>query len=166
MHRLYTTPLTAWDFILGYALPIIPISVAQSLVCYIFAVILGMPVNANIIAALIFIVPIAILYTGMGLLFGSILNVKQAGGICGALLTNLTAWLSGVWFDLELVGEGFRKVAHALPFVHAVELERAIIAGNFGVDCLVNIGVITIYATLATLIAIVLFLRQMKSGRN
>jgi ABC-2 type transport system permease protein len=44
------------------------------------------------------------------------------GGICGALLTNLSAWLSGVWFDLELVGGVFRKVAYALPFVHAVEL--------------------------------------------
>ena len=38
-----------------------------------------------------------------GLLFGSILTDKQVGGICGAILTNLSAWLSGTWFDLELV---------------------------------------------------------------
>ena len=37
--------------------------------------------------------PAALLFIGLGLLCGSVLNVKQAGGICGALLTNLTAWL-------------------------------------------------------------------------
>ncbi len=166
LQRLYTSPLRPADFIIGYMLPILPIALCQSAICYIAAIPLGLEITLNIPLALLAIIPMAIFQVALGLLFGSILNVKQAGGICGALLTNLTAWLSGVWFDLELVGEGFRKVAHALPFVHAVELERAIIAGNFGVECLVNIGVITIYATLATLIAIVLFLRQMKSGRN
>ena len=36
--RLYTTPLTAWDYILGYTLPLIPIGLLQSAVCYIAAV--------------------------------------------------------------------------------------------------------------------------------
>ena len=42
LQRLYTTPLTPLDFILGYTLPIIPISVAQSVVCYIAAICLGL----------------------------------------------------------------------------------------------------------------------------
>ena len=33
LQRLYTTPLTGVDFILGYTLPILPISVAQTAVC-------------------------------------------------------------------------------------------------------------------------------------
>ena len=41
LQRLYTTPLTAIDFILGYTLPILPIAVAQSCICYIVAIILG-----------------------------------------------------------------------------------------------------------------------------
>ena len=132
LQRLYTTPMTPVDFILGYTLPIIPIAVAQSIVCYIVAIILGLPVTPNILLAIAFIIPVSLLFVGMGLLFGSILNDKQVGGICGALLTNLSAWLSGTWFDLELVGGVFKKIAYSLPFVHAVELERAVLSANYG----------------------------------
>ena len=131
LERLYTTPLAPLDFILGYTLPILPIALMQSAVCYVFGIILGLRVNVNILLALAFIIPVALLFVSLGLLFGSILNDKQVGGICGALLTNLSAWLSGTWFDLELVGGAFRKIAYALPFVHAVEMERAALSGDF-----------------------------------
>lgn len=161
MQRLYTTPLKATDFILGYALPIIPIAVAQSLICYFVAWILGLKPTITVLYAILFIIPISLFFIGLGLLFGSIFNVKQVGGICGALLTNLTAWLSGVWFDLELVGGAFKKVAYALPFVHAVELERAVLSGNYG-DIFPHIFWVLGYAALAVALAIVFFLRQMK----
>ena len=47
--RLYTTPLTPVDFILGYTLPIIPLAIAQSIVCYISAILLGLDITVNII---------------------------------------------------------------------------------------------------------------------
>ena len=131
LQRLYTTPLRPIDFIIGYTLPIIPFAIAQSIVCYIVAVFLGLDITVNLFLAIILIIPISILFIALGLLFGSILNDKQVGGICGALLTNLSAWMSGVWFDLELMGGVFKKIAYALPFVHAVEMERAVIAGNY-----------------------------------
>ena len=56
--------------------------------------------------------------------------MKQVGGICGALLINLSAWFSGVWFDINIVGGTFKKIANALPFVHAAELEKALFNGN------------------------------------
>jgi ABC-2 type transport system permease protein len=90
-----------------------------------------------------------------------VFNDKQVGGICGALLTNLSAWLSGIWFDLELVGGAFKKIAYALPFVHAVEMERAIIAGSFS-DALSHLWWVLGYAVAALFVAVLLFLRQMK----
>ena len=161
LQRLYTTPLTPVDFILGYTLPIIPIAVAQSAICYAVALLLGLTPSANILLAIVMIAPVSLLFIAMGLLFGSILNDKQVGGICGALLTNLSAWLSGIWFDLELVGGAFKSIAYALPFVHAVEMERAVIAGNFG-DILPHLAWVMGYALVCTLAAILLFLRQMK----
>ena len=122
LQRLYTTPLTAADFILGYMLPLVPIAVAQTTICYLFAVPLGLTVSTNILYAVIGILPMAVFNIALGLLCGSLLGVRQVGGICGALLTNLSAWLSGVWFDLELVGGLFEKIANGLLFVHAVEL--------------------------------------------
>ena len=59
MQRLYTTPLKATDFILGYALPLIPIAVVQSIICYVVAVILGLEVTLRIILAILMIVSIS-----------------------------------------------------------------------------------------------------------
>ena len=161
LQRLYTTPMTPFDFILGYTLPIIPIAVAQSVICYAIALVLGLEISVNILLAIIFIVPVSILFVAMGLLFGSILNDKQVGGVCGALLTNLSAWLSGVWFDLELVGGTFKSIAYALPFVHAVELERAVLSGSFD-GVFSHLWWVLGYSLAALALAVLLFLRQMK----
>ena len=161
LQRLYTTPLTPADFILGYTLPIIPVSVAQTVACYGVAVILGLEISINLLLAIIFIIPISVFFIALGLLFGSILNDKQVGGICGALLTNLSAWLSGIWFDLGLVGGVFEKIAYALPFVHAVELERALVQGSFS-SIMTHLVWIICYSLVFLALAIYLFLRQMK----
>lgn len=161
LQRLYTTPLTALDFISGYILPLLPIAVAQSVICYLVAILLGLPVTMTILYAVLFLIPAALFFVSLGLLCGSVLGVKQVGGICGALLTNLTAWLSGVWFDLDLVGGIFKKVAYALPFVHAVELERAVLNGNYA-GILPHIFWVLGYAAAAAFLAVLLFLRQMR----
>ena len=161
LQRLYTTPMTPIDFILAYTLPILPIAVAQSVVCYVVAIILGLEITANILLAIAFIIPVSLLFIALGLLFGSILNDKQVGGICGSLLTNLSAWLSGTWFDLELVGGAFKKIAYALPFVHAVEMERAILAGDLG-GVFPHLWWVLGYTVAAIAAAVLLFLRQMK----
>lgn len=84
-----------------------------------------------IVYAVLFIIPVSLFFIAVGLLCGSVINSKQEGGICGALLTNLTAWLSGVCFDLDLVGGAFRKTANCLPFIHVVELERAVLNRHY-----------------------------------
>ena len=160
LQRLYTTPLTASDFILGYMLPIVPLAMAQCVVCYLVAIVLGLPVSINIVYAVLLIMPISLFQIALGLLCGSIFNSKQVGGICGALLTNVSAWLSGIWFDLDLVGGMFQKIANLLPFVHAVELERAVIRGNF-TDILPHLCVILGYALITLFAAVIFFLRQM-----
>ena len=161
LQRLYTTPLTSADFILGYTLPMLPIAAAQCAICYVAAIFLGLPITGNILLAIVLILPISTLYIALGLLCGSVLSDKQVGGVCGALLTNLSAWLSGIWFDLDLVGGVFRKIAYALPFVHGVELERAVIAGNFG-DIFPHLWWVLGYAAVLLAAAVLLFLRQMK----
>ena len=161
LQRLYTTPLTGFDFILGYMLPLLPIAVGQTVICYLFAIPLGLTVSVNIIYAIIGIIPMAIFNIALGLLCGSILGVKQVGGICGALLTNLSAWLSGVWFDLNLVGGFFEKLAGALPFVHAVEMEKALFCGSYDL-ALSHILPIFLYSVFTTVASVFCFLKQMK----
>ncbi|MBE5801351.1 MAG: ABC transporter permease [Clostridiales bacterium] len=161
LQRLYTTPLTGFDFILGYMLPLLPIALGQTLICYLFAMPLGLTISINIVYAVIGMIPMAVFNIALGLLCGSVFGVKQVGGICGALLTNLSAWLSGVWFDLELVGGFFEKIANALPFMHAAELEKALFAGNFELAAS-HILPVLLYSVFATVVAVCCFLRQMK----
>ena len=161
LQRLYTTPLTPLDFILGYTLPMIPLSVTQCVICYIAAIVLGLDITVNILYAVVCIIPVSVLYIALGLLCGSILTDKQVGGICGALLTNLSAWLSGVWFDLDLVGGAFKNISYALPFVHAVDMERAILAGDF-LGIFPHLWGVLGYAVVLLVLAVLMFLRQMK----
>ena len=160
LKRLYTTPIRAYNFILGYMLPLIPLAIIQSAITYLISLFFGLPFSFNIIFAILLNIPMAIFYISLGLLCGSIFNVKQVGGICGALLTNLSAWLSGVWFDLELVGGTFNKVASFLPFVHAVELERGVInSSNLLFD---HFYPVFIYGLIITILSIIIFLKKMK----
>ena len=161
LQRLYTTPLKPIDFILGYSLPLVPMAVIQSFVCYLLGIFLGIDANINIIFALFAVVPISLLFIFLGLICGSIFNSRQVAGICGALLTNLTAWFSGIWFDVNLVGKGFSKIANLLPYTHAVELERLISNGNF-TNISQHIFWIIHYMIISILLAITVIIRQMK----
>ena len=161
LQRLYATPMRGIDFIAGYMLPLLPIAIGQTIVCYLFAITLGLTININVVYAIIGIIPVAVFNISLGLLCGSVLGVKQVGGICGALLTNLSAWLSGVWFDLELVGGVFKKVAYIFPFVHAAEMEKALFAGNFETAALHIIPVV-LYCIITSVVAVFMFLHQMK----
>lgn len=161
LQRLYTTPLTGFDFIMGYMLPLLPIALGQTTACYLFAIFLGLNLSINTLYAIIGIIPMAIFNIALGLLCGSVLGIKQVGGICGALLTNLSAWLSGIWFDLKLVGGAFQKIANALPFVHAVEMEKALFAADFEAAA-AHVLPIVLYSVITTAIAVFCFLRQMK----
>lgn len=161
LQRLYTTPLTAADFIFGYTLPLLPMAAAQGTICYIAAALLGLELKITALYAVLVMIPVALFYIALGLIFGSVLNSKQVGGICGALLTNLSAWLSGIWFDVDLVGGAFEKIANALPYIHAVELERAVFNADYS-NILPHLWWVLGYTAVAVMGAVFLFLRRMK----
>ncbi len=161
LQRLYTTPLTARDFVFGYTLPMIPISVCQVILCYTVSMPFGLTPSVRIIPAVLLTAPVCLFYIALGLLFGSILTDNQVGGICGALVTTLSGWLAGAWFDLKAIGGAIEKIAYALPLVHAVELGKSALSGSYdGVG--VHLAWVLGYSVLAMALAIPLFIRQMK----
>ncbi|MDE6259310.1 MAG: ABC transporter permease [Oscillospiraceae bacterium] len=129
--RLAASPMTAADFLLGYLLPLLPMAVGQSVICMAAAVALGLPLSWNLLAVVASLIPSALLFIALGLLCGTLFNDKQVGGMCGALLTNVTAFLAGIWFDLSLIGGGFKTFAYLLPFAHGADGARAALAGNW-----------------------------------
>lgn len=158
--RLFASPMRASDYILGYTLPLLPMALLQVVLSYAVAGVLGMRLTPNVLLAIVVPLPAAALFIGIGLLCGSALNDKQVGGICGALLTNLSAWLSGTWFDLDLVGGVFKKIAYALPFAHAVEAGRAAMDGAFSA-IMPHLWWVIGYAAAALFAAVLVFRRKM-----
>ncbi|MGN7381934.1 daunorubicin resistance ABC transporter membrane protein [Chlamydia abortus] len=158
--RLFTAPLSASDYIVGYIVPLVPMAIVQIMISFTTALFLGLPINANVLLSIIVLLPISLLFIGIGLLTGSIFNDKQVGGICGALLTNLSAWLSGTWFDLNLVGGWFKEIAYALPFAHAVDASRAALSGDYA-SILPHMWWVVGYMVVVIVIAVFAFKKKM-----
>ena len=162
-HRLFASPMRESDFILGYALPMLPLALCQSVLCLVCGGLMGMSLR-HILLTLAALLPSSLFYIAMGLLFGSLLSDRQVGGVCGALLTNLSAWLSGIWFDVNLVGGVFAAVARALPFIHAVEAARAAVAGDLAA-LWPHMAVVWAYALALVLLSVATFRRTMRGSR-
>ncbi|MGE7664032.1 ABC transporter permease [Peribacillus sp. NPDC097197] len=160
--RLFTTPMTSTDFIMGYSLPLLMMSIVQGIVCYIVAMFMGLSISVSMIVALALLIPTSIIFIGIGLLCGTLLSERAAVGICGALLTNLSAWLSGAWIDLNLIGGLFKDVAFILPFVHAVEMGKAALTGEYG-DIFPHIWWVLGYAIIISVVAIAMFKKKMQA---
>jgi ABC-2 type transport system permease protein len=163
--RLFSSPLSARDFILGYTLPLVPMALVQAAICFIVAFFLGLPMNLNVLLTLVVLLPAGILFISIGLLAGTVFTDKQVGAVCGALLTNASAWLSGIWFDLDLVGSAFKSIAYALPFAHAVDAARAAIAGDYA-TILPHLVWVIGYAVVVAGIAVIVFSRKMRSDNT
>lgn len=86
LERLYTTPLTASDFILGYALPFLPLAAALYVICCLAAFLFGLKFTVSVIFYVLLILPVSVFFISLGLLCSSALNVKRVGGICGAAI--------------------------------------------------------------------------------
>ena len=163
LQRLFTTPLTAPDYIIGYMLPLLPIGLLQSVVCFIVALILGLIFSANIFLTFLGTLLTSLMFTSLGLLLGSLLNEKQVGGLCGALVTNLTAWFSGAWFSLSMVGGAFETIGEILPFYHAVEIQKALLRGDLSALTVEgHLWILLAYTVVLTAAAIAVFTHKMK----
>ncbi len=160
--RLFASPLTATDYIVGYTLPLLPIAILQGIVCFVMALVLGLPANLNILLTIVVFVPIAVLYIGCGLLFGTLFTDKQVGGAF-SIFVNVTTWLSGTWFALDLMGGTLRKIGYALPFAHAVDASRAALAGDYAA-IMPHLWWVLGYAVTICAVAVLAFRRRMVNG--
>ena len=158
--RIFASPLTCADYIIGYSLPLLPIAILQSAVCFITAFFFGLALNINILLALMVIIPVALLFISFGLLFGSIFTYKQVGGI-SSILINVAAWFSGTWFDLDMIGGTFRTVCYALPFAHAIDAVEAAVAGQYA-SIMPHLVWVCAYAVVLYIIAIAVFRKKME----
>ena len=158
--RIFASPMTATDFIVGYTLPLLPVAILQIFICFISAFVLDLPFNISVIISFIVLIIISFLYIGFGILLGTFLTDKQVGGAF-AIFVNLSAWLSGTWFELDMIGGTFKTFSYLLPFAHARDATRATLAGEYG-DLVVPLLWVIGYTIVIYFIAISGFKKKMK----
>lgn len=162
--RLFASPMTSLNFILGYTLPMLVMALAQAAITLLASCIVGLELTANLLLAILVTTLTSLLFVGFGLLFGSMLNEKAVGGICGALLTNVAGWLSGVFIPIDLIGGAFKKAADILPFYHSVQAIRAVLGGDFD-EMLPHLTVVLGYSVVIFTLAIIVFQRKMSGDK-
>lgn len=160
--RLFTSPMTAADFILGYTLPMIVMTIVQAAITLLAAGAFGLEITIKIFFAIMMAVVTSLFFVGTGLLFGSLLNEKAVSGVCGALLTNIAGWLSGVFIPVDLIGGFFKTITHILPFYHSTAAIRISLSGNFS-QILPHLVVVIGYTIVIFMLAIIAFNRKMNS---
>ncbi|MDE5854540.1 MAG: ABC transporter permease, partial [Ruminococcus sp.] len=136
--RMYASPMKSVDFVGGYILPMLIISIVQTFVSFFVALIIsfinGVNINpVGLLTALVTLIPSAIMFIGFGLLFGTIFNEKSAPGLC-AIIISLGSFLGGIWFDAEATGGVMLKICKVLPFYYCTKTARSSITLNFGLD--------------------------------
>lgn len=162
--RLFASPMTSLDFILGYTLPMLVMALAQAAITLLASCIVGLELTVNLLPAILLTTLTSLLFVGFGLLFGSLMNDKAVGGICGALLTNVAGWLSGVFIPIDLIGGAFKKAADILPFYHSVQAIKATLGGNF-TEILPHLIVVLGYTVVIFMLAIIVFHHKMSGDK-
>jgi len=158
--RIFASPMSAGDYILGYVRPLLSIAFLQIILCLLAAMFLGLSLDSSILWMVGVLMIISLLYISLGLLFGTIFTDKQVGGIF-AIFVNVSTWFSGTWFEPDMIGGTFQAIAQFLPFVHAVSAASAIQSTSY-TEAFIPLVIVIGYTIIIFAIAILLFKRKMR----
>ncbi len=128
--RMLTTPLKPREFVTGYALPYLPVALAQAAVLFGIGAILGMEINGSIWLVLLLVAITAILFIALAMIIGALFSSKQVPFAYTAIL--LLAIFGGAWMNLDAIGGGLAAVGDWFPFAHAMDAIRDVMADGAG----------------------------------
>ena len=158
--RLGISPMKSVDYILGYMLSIIPMILIQNILFFALALFLKLPFTPYILLAILISAFISIIFISLGLIIGSLVSEKASSGI-SSIVIQLVAFTSGMYFPLELLGNGFATVCKVLPFESCVTILKAFVNANFSLIEPRNIIVLLVYTIRILFASILIFKKKM-----
>ncbi len=164
LSRLLTTPTRPADFIMGYSLALVFITIAQIIIFIVVAWALGMNIVGNFWLAFLVFFLTGLCSIGVGMVVASLSKTEQQAEPLCWLISMPLAMLSGCWFSIEMMPSYLRSAANAFPYAHAIEAARGVLIRGVGLeaisyDFLFLIG----WAVVIFAIGIILFQRSMRS---
>jgi ABC-2 type transport system permease protein len=163
--RLYVSKAKSYEFIISYALALIPIVLIQSILFFIIGGIFDSSLfKIEMIYSILLSIVTSLLFLGLGILFGSICNEKSVGGVASIIISAQSV-LSGMWFPVEGLDGGMIKVMNALPFKNTTILIQNTLNGinNVYDDFIKPLIIVIFYSLVIFIFAIVLFKNKMKT---
>jgi ABC-2 type transport system permease protein len=158
--RFLTTPLRAIDFVSGYSLPYVLVAIVQAVLLFAIGALLGLRIDGSVALVALVVVLMAVFFVALGMVLGAVLTVAQTSGAY-ALVLMLTIF-GGAWFDLEEIGGVFLTIGDALPFKHALDAMRAVMADGAGFgDIAGDVAWVGGYTFAAVVTAVLTFRRRM-----
>lgn len=162
LSRLFASPMKAIDYIVGYSLALLPIVIIQSVLFFGVGMLFGLNFSINIIYTLLILLPISLLFIGLGILIGCITKANQASAI-GSLVIQLVAFTSGMWFSVDMVGKFYQIICKILPFSYAVDITKGMLNGNFD---LLSMMILIIYIIIIYSLTIIIFNKKKTSDNK
>ena len=166
LKRLYVSNAKSYEFIFAYALSMIPIILAQSILFFIVGGIIDSSIfSVNMVFAILISLVTSLFFIAIGILLGSVCNEKSVGGISSIVIAGQSV-LSGMWFPIEGLSEGMITFMNILPFRNATLLVQNTMSGINDVcnDFLIPLIIVLAYAIVSFILAIVAFKIKMKSN--
>jgi len=162
--RLLTTPTHPVDFILGYSLSNVAITIAQILIFIFGAWAMGMDIVGNLGLAFLVFFLTGLCSIGIGMVIASLSKSENQAEPLAWLFSMPLAMLSGCWFSIEMMPSYLRTLAYAFPFAHTIDASRAILIRGVGLEAVgYDVLFLAGWAVAIFAIGVLLFRRSMRS---
>lgn len=164
--RLYVSKARSYEFILGYALSILPLILVQSVLFFLVGGLFDVSLfGTGMLLAIPLSLVTSLFFIGVGLMFGTLCNEKSIGGVASIVISGQSV-LSGMWFPVEGIGQGFQTVMKVLPFRNATLLIQNAVTGYGDTfrDFLLPLLIVLGYTLIVFVLAILLFRKKMQSN--
>ena len=163
--RLYVSRTRSFEFILGYAVALLPVCLAQSVLFFVVGGIIDPTFwSATMPLGVLLSLVTGVLFVGLGLLFGTVCNERAVGGVASIVITGQSV-LSGMWFPVEGLPRGMVIFMRVLPFKNANMLLQNIVNGY--ADAWQDVGlplvVVLAYGIVIMVAAVLIFRRKMSA---
>lgn len=159
LKRLFVTPIRPGHFIGGLVMSRLVITVIQvSFLLAVAVVLLGVPVEGNVIELLGLIVLGSSIFLSLGFWMGSLAKTQQAIMLLGNLVTLPQIFLSGVFFSIDAMPDLLQPIARLLPLSFVVSSVREVIVNGVSIAAQIPtvIGLI-VWLVISLLLAIKFF---------
>ena len=166
--RMFASPMKSSDFTNGYILPMLIVAVVQTILSFavslIIAGIVGYELKLlGLLAGIFVLLPSAVFFISIGILFGTLFNDKAAPGLC-SIIISLGSFLGGIWFDAEGTGGVMLKICKCMPFWYCTKSVRAAIHLDFGKESFwMPILIVTACAVVMAVLSAFVFRTKMKA---